>query len=493
MMERRAWNWLAAAVVPLLLLGGTTQAMGDRYEDRIEALEARIRDLESRNDGPRMLPAVTERHDSVLGPVEARESSYTTMLDPGEEENGWVDTHAQKWSHKWGGRIYGDYIMWANADPGLFVNPADFPQNYFEMRRLRLFVSGEGYGVYDYKFQVDFSTDEDSSEVPRVDEPLVEMKDMYVGIHEIPFLGYVRFGHFKAPFSLEELTSSKYITFMERALPNYYVVGREIGVAAYNHTAGQNLTWAYGVFFDGVREARKQVVNDNQGTTLVGRVTWTPWYDEPAEGRYLFHVGGGIRYTDDKDDNYIIRVRPETHENIRFIDYDGDPLNAINDYTITNLELAWVHGPLSIQAEAFGNSINTVAAGTVETYGAYVQGSYFLTGESRGTGYSRTGGYFGRVKPLENFWIVRDCIGTGAWELKTRWSFIDVTKLRTDAGFVPDGAPENGDQINNLAVGFNWYWNPYTRVMFDYWHSWQKTAALTNEADLIGIRMQIDF
>jgi len=281
---------------------GAGEIDAHRLLRRLEAQDQRIRELESRLDQPeqpiRVLPAVMETNQ-VVERIEALESAYSISDDVLFNEDEGVDTHGEKWTNKWGGRIMGDYVNWLDQDPDVGG------QDFFEFRRLRLFVSGTGYGVYDYKFQVDFEP-ENGFDVLTPDEPVdgeriftggVAMKDMYVGIHDVPRLGYVRFGHFKAPFSLEEQISSKYITFMERSVVNVFSPMREVGVTAFNNSANERFTWAYGAFFDDISEVRKQRVDDNQGMLAVARATWTPYYDELADGRYLVHTGVSFAYT----------------------------------------------------------------------------------------------------------------------------------------------------------------------------------------------------
>ena len=60
----------------------------------------------------------------------------------------------------------------------------------------------------------------------------------------------LRVGHFKEPLRLEALTSSKYITFMERALPIALSPERNTG-AMYHTTFGEKISLQTGVFREG--------------------------------------------------------------------------------------------------------------------------------------------------------------------------------------------------------------------------------------------------
>ncbi len=437
-------------------------------------------------------PAATNQlvsNSSYTSTLEARVAALESALAD-EEDDGWEDVTHQKWSHKIGGRGMFDTVLFADQDAESETVLGNL-QNYFEVRRLRLFVEGEGYGVYDYKLQMDFA-DEDS-----------EMKDVYVGIHEVPLLGYVRAGHFKEVTSLEEQTSSKYITFMERSLPVLaFHRERSFGVAMYNHTQDEQFTIAAGAYIADVDEEDKFAPNDELGLDLASRVTWNPWYT--AEGRGVLHLGAGLNFVDARDDSYAFEVNPEIHKFPNTANAPAalfiDPL-AIDSYNVMNLEAAMVYGAFSLQSELF--LVGTEGAGgqaDSDFYGAYVQASYFLTGEHRP--YKRTSAAFGRVKPFTNFWIVRTVdgrIGTGpgAWEVAARWSWVEMEDN------VNLAAENLAGSLNDLTLGVNWYLNPNTRLMFNYIHSWADWAgpndgniALGNtigENDIFATRLQFDF
>lgn len=409
----------------------------------------------------------------------------TASAEDAPADAGWTDVSAEKFSVKVGGRVFADYVMFAGQDAAS-VAAYDNLQNYWEFRNIRLFAEGKGYGVFDYKLEVDLSPE--SGQVAD-DDASVEMQDLYMGIHEVPYLGYVRMGHFKEPFSLEELTSPKYITFMERAAPNIFVPKRHFGICAYNHSENEEFTWAYGTFFDGIPDVdakEKQYVDDAQGINLALRGTWCPIYT--ANGRGVLHLGAGYVWADDRDNLVQFRSRFGSHEGGRLIDtgaFDAD------NYHRLNTELAMVYGPFSLQSELFYVQTNGIAGvPDIDFYGAYVYGSYFLTGENRV--YNRTAAAFGRVKPVTNFWIVRTadgrCSGPGAWELTCRWGYLDLD----DPYLV--GNPLAG-QLNGLTVGVNWYWNPYMRLMLDWGHAFSNVNATPDTAntDVIAMRMQFDF
>ena len=106
-------------------------------------------------------------------------------------DNGFkFESADKKFKLKLGGRIMNDWA-WGDAGDDLpeFVSGNEF-------RRARLFVSGDVYKYVTFKVQYDFAGGD------------VDFKDVYMGLKGLPF-GTLKVGHFKAPFSLEELTSSK--------------------------------------------------------------------------------------------------------------------------------------------------------------------------------------------------------------------------------------------------------------------------------------------
>ncbi|MFN0199848.1 MAG: OprO/OprP family phosphate-selective porin, partial [Planctomycetaceae bacterium] len=270
--------------------------------------------------------------------------------------------------------------------------------------------------------------------------------------------------------------------FMERSIPSQgiFAADREVGMAIYNCTDDQRMTWASGVFFDSISEGLKERIDDNQGYRVSGRVTWLPYYDEPSNGRYLVHTGAGVLHTDDQDNRVRFRARPQIHEGPRLI--DSGALDA-DSYTTGNLELAVVWGQFTLQSEAFLSNVNMNAVDSTNVHGAYAHVSYFLTGENRiYERFGQHGAQFGRNVPTSNFFMVPGGVSWGAWEAKTRWSYLNLRNV--DEG-----------EYNDLTVGFNWYWNDRVRLMFDWIHpvTSSETTFGSTQSDLLATRFDFNW
>ena len=396
-----------------------------------------------------------------------------------KSDGAWEDLSAEKWTVKLGGHVQLDYINWAQAD-----EPPIPAQNYFEFRRLRLVADGTGYGVYDFRLQMTLEPPTVGATVPSGFVPTPLVKDAYFSIQDIPLLGRWRIGNFFVPFGLEQVTNDTHNIFLERSIPteNIFCASRQIGMALYNCTEDKNITWTTGVFLDSGSDVEllKKRVDDNQGVRVSGRLTWLPYYDEPSNGRYLVHTGVGVLYT--KDQNQIVRfaARPEIHEGPRLI--DSGNLNA-DEYTTGNIEFATVWGQFNVQSEAYISNVNMLTGTNVSVGGAYIHASYFLTGENRiYERFGQHGAQFGRNVPYSNVFAVPGALSLGAWEVKARWSYLDLD-------------PINRGQYNDVTVGFNWYWSDRTRLMFDWIHPMTSSQTVfgAHNSDILATRWDFNW
>lgn len=124
-------------------------------------------------------------------------------------------------------------------------------------------------------------------------------------------LNNVRVGHLFEPFSIERMTPNRFMTFMERGLPDQpFAPARNLGVQCFDWSEAENATWALGVF-----RTDSNVFGDDSGDngekSLTGRATLLPWYDEPSDGRYYVHLGAGYSYRDTNGDSVRFQSQPE--------------------------------------------------------------------------------------------------------------------------------------------------------------------------------------
>jgi len=341
---------------------------------------------------------------------------------------------------KLGGRIHLDTAFFSpdSDNEAAFGDTADG----VEFRRTRLLFEGTLWKQFSYRMQYDFAGSNTSNRPA--------FKDVYGAMKGVGMLGTVKAGHFKEPFGLEELTSSKYITFMERSLTSVFTPARNVGVAAGNHFNDQHGTWAAGVFRN-TNDATGFGTGDGD-YSLTGRMTLLPTYE--VEGKKLIHMGAAVSYQGAPGNSQRYRQRPSAHLAPRLT--DTGTLRVNSDCRV-GVELASVWGPLSVQGEAMSMWAHGVKGQEdFRSLGGYLMASYFFTGESRP--YDTKKGVFKRVKPTSNF---LGGTGSGAWEGAARYSYLD---LDAEGDLVGSGA--NG--LHDFTVGLNWYWNPVFRVMLNY-------------------------
>ena len=344
---------------------------------------------------------------------------------------------------KFGGRIMFDYAFW-NTN----VNGTDESFSGSEFRRVRLFNSGQVYKNVKYKVQFDFDGDAAS------------FKDVYMEITKVPFVGNIKVGHFKEPFRLEALTSSKYMTFMERGLPIAFSPERNVGLMLHNSYMDNKLSIQAGIFQNGLSDEEQ-----NGNRNITSRISYLPINNNDQ----LLHLGIGFSSRKNSDNTYSVSTRPENHMGNKLISASIENVEQTN---LIGTEMAWVMGPLSVQGEYIMTTVDADETYNFTSY--YGQISYFLTGEKRKYKNSLAG--FDRVSPGKN--LGND--GMGALELAARYSSMDLSEA-------------NGGILNDITLGLNWYLNPSTRIMFNYVMGVADVNSEDINENTLQMRMQIDF
>ncbi len=345
-----------------------------------------------------------------------------------------METNDGRFQVRIGGRIQYDWVFWGD-DSEVADSVAGPILDGTEFRRARLFVSGYMYDKIEYKAQFDFAGGE------------VNIKDLYFGIRHAKY-GF-RIGHMKEPFSLEELTSSKYITFLERGLPSVFDSERNSGFLLHGNVIGGRWNYGVGVF--------RETGGDGIGTfvdryNLTGRFAGPLVYED--EGRKVFHVGGSATFQNDSGGDRVFRQRPEIHLAPRFI---NSGIVQTDGVAVLGLETVAIVGPFSAQAEWKVAPVASEETGDPTFWGWYAFGSWFITGENR----AYRNNAMQRIRPYRNF--LDDGGGLGAWEVALRYSALDLTAPEADKS----ESLTVGTRLDNLTLGLNWYWNPMTKLRFN--------------------------
>jgi phosphate-selective porin OprO/OprP len=342
--------------------------------------------------------------------------------------------------------------------------------NSLGFRRARIGVDGFITEHLYYRFVPDFALGGRPS-----------TRDAYVEYRDLEGIGTIRLGESRQPFGMESQTPARDLLFLERSVAFALSPFRQIGLGLRNRTEDETLTW-HAAAFGYPTDMFGNAVNDS-GFGVAARSTAILWEDDSSDS--LIHLGAGYTYLHPAEKGLRYRSVPE---------YTGTLTGATGSTTVVppfvdtgvmenassnafGLELAAIRGPIVFQGELVTSVVDLDSGGPATFRGAYAQALYVLTGETHR--YNREYGAIERLVPRHP---VSDG-GCGAWELAGRLSMLDLN----------DG-PIEGGRIHDLTLGINWFLNDYTRLQFNYIHSWVDHAPVgDNSADIYASRLAVDF
>ncbi len=331
---------------------------------------------------------------------------------------------------------------------------------------------------------------------------VIQPTTVFLTFTQLPVIGNMRIGNQQDWLSMEHIESARFLDFMERApimdcFTGANNNGYTPGISIFNMSQNKRLAWEAGIYKNNVYDSGFPYSIGTNALTYNGRVTCTPFYDEPSDGRYLMHLGCGGEYrtlnTEEASytngDNVRVRDRGQLRNASSTLDPNyADTGNFFaKSQGVVCPEFAFLWGPLLIQSEwcasYFNNAQTTqnvlinpatglpisntgVALGQVFQQAGYIEAMYFLTGENRQ--YNRQSGVFNRVVPFENWSLTRGagCCGWGAWQACLRFDWVDLNSGNVKGGNVQD-----------VTVGLNWFLNSNARFQINYVCTWVNNSA----------------
>jgi phosphate-selective porin OprO/OprP len=337
-------------------------------------------------------------------------------------------------------------------------------ENGIDLRRFRITSNGRSFLLSPLLYGVEFG----------LTGGKFYFNDGYLWFREVPYVGSLKAGLFKAPMSFEGLESSSVTTLMEVSSPisafaPSYKFGLQLGDAVFDQRAT-----VYGGWYADAEEADSADASSSYNR-WIGRATWLPVDNSRWRSPHLLHLGISGAHMFANDDGMQFRSRPESY----LAPYMVDTGKIRGDQgSVLGLESAWLKGPFSMKAELMHTTGENEQGDTFQLGGFYVSTSWVLTGESRA--YNRDVGVFKGIIPHARMSFKNRT--WGAWEWAARFSHIDLN----------DGTI-NGGMMDIVSTGLNCYLSKRTRLMLNLGYADVKESA--NEGDLLFLqsRFQLRF
>jgi phosphate-selective porin OprO and OprP len=363
------------------------------------------------------------------------------------------------------------------------------------LRRTRLRADGDLFGMFDFIVEYDFAnaSNENAGDNPPSFNNLTgspSPANVWLQIRDVPVLGNVRVGYQNKTIGMAANTSQGNLPFLERpdnddAFYAPFDGGYTLGATARNWIDSERLAWTFGIY----RPATNVFGVTLNKVAYGARVTGTPWDED--DGQRLLHLGLGFWGGELPEDKLRVRARPELRNGPGFavpVLVDTGQIPGSLQYTI-GPEIAFVRGPLTIQAEWAGRFLTDAVAsgqsqGTAFFYGGYIEALWFLTGEHQD--YNKRDGVFGRVVPSSDYYLKRHdpYRSWGAWQIGARFSYVNLN----------DGAIQGG-QLYDWTFGLNWFLNPNVKFQANYIveHRDGPTGTPVGWINGFGLRAAFDF
>ena len=322
--------------------------------------------------------------------------------------------------------------------------------NGVNIRRMRFAMKAIIYGNWGGEIDFDFGNN------------AVDIKDAY-----IRYIGknwQLKAGNFREPMSMETMTTSRYITFIERPMATEQAPSRHLGVdykMFTNHIFFEGGLFSSNIANDLIRDQNKSN-GTNAGWSATARFAYAPI----KKDKMVLHIGASgsyrlpkIQELGDPINSFRYGENAETEINRKkYIDTDWVPYCKTK--TIYGFEAAYAVKNFRVQGEYLQTNI-TRDASKVPTGedkysldGWYVMGSWLITNADYY--YNMADAEFSQIDFRNN--------QKGAFEVALRYSFMDANTFKEgiDIPYLQGGSGES------YTVGVSYYFNYYVKMMLNY-------------------------
>jgi phosphate-selective porin OprO/OprP len=336
------------------------------------------------------------------------------------------------------GRVHMDY---RNYSPDYASGQTtDGYQDAMEMRRGRFGVRGMIAKDFKYQLLANFGNDVGASSTSST------IDEFWVNYDANPAAQF-QFGTFKMPFSLEQLTSSNNIDFMERSLvgqnDSELIPAKETGVMIHGVPA-TGFTYALAASRG---RANKSTTVD--GADIIGRVT-TNIAEVIQNKDFVAHLGAAYSTGNIKTGVTAASGRTEARNQSGW--FTGSAMSGETERTRQGLEAAFAWKNIKLQGEQFNFKYDPTTGSDQEIKGHYVQAVYNVTGES----HNYKNGIFNWIKP--NTAVTSG--GPGAWQVAVRASEFNAEDISVATG--------KSNRATAMTYGVTWFWNDNVRFIINY-------------------------
>jgi phosphate-selective porin OprO/OprP len=351
-------------------------------------------------------------------------------------------------SIKFIGRVHMDYRAFSSDATG-----ADGYQDLMQIRRARAGFEGIFLKDFDYKLFMDIGTTTGMSSTTTT------MDEGYVGYTYNPTLKF-RAGRFKMPFSLEQLTSSNNIDFMERSLGGQIegelVPAKEVGAMIFGAPI-EGMSYALAISQGPTATSKTAAFSapDITGRLSANLSALAGRKDEVAHVGLAFSKGDIGTAVAAGSSTIVKSGRTEGREASAFFTGSVASVDAGATRDRQGIELAYATGPFKVQGEMMKVSYDNVTSTDFSYKTNYIQAVWNITGEAHS--YSNSSGTFGWIKPNSKF---SNKGGTGALQAGIRYSKFDASDIAVATG------KTNG--ADAMTYGLTWFMNDNTRLMLNY-------------------------